>query len=101
MCKFVEMMWHGEFLNKYRDETRDYFGQSAKNAQSWDNSERSGRSKTTRAKVVSRVGMHVLKKYDDVNARMTNLTRKVEAMELRKTSSAKVIEKEEKICRYA
>ena len=45
--------------------------------------------------------MHVLKEDDDVNAWMSNLTRKVEVMELRKTGSAKVIEMEEKICRYA
>jgi len=41
--------------------------------------------------------MHVVRENDDVSARIASLTRKVEAMELKKGGKEKVIEKED-IC---
>ena len=47
---------------------------------------------------VSHGGMHVIRKDDNVNARLANLTRKVEATELRKVGKEKIMEKGENIC---
>ena len=47
MCQFVEMMCNGEFLNKDHDEAFDYFDLLAENAQSWDTTDTSDRSRAS------------------------------------------------------
>ena len=91
MRQFVEMMCNGEFLDKDPENAWDYFDQLAENAQSWDNSDQSIK---TKASPSSHWGMHVIRENDDVSARLANLTRKFEAMELKKGGKEKIIEKE-------
>ena len=98
MCQFVEMMCNGEFLNKHPEEAWDYFEQLSENAQSWDNTDRSKRSDKTKPNAMTKGGMYHLREEDDVNAKIANLTRKVEAMELRKVNSIMANEKVEDIC---
>ncbi|XP_042991370.1 uncharacterized protein LOC122318232, partial [Carya illinoinensis] len=98
MRQFVEMMCNGDFLNKDPDDAWDYFDQLAENAQSWDNTDRSDRSNKPKLSAMSQEGIYVLKGTDDVNARIASLTRKVEAMELRKVNPVKASEKEEENC---
>ena len=94
MRQFVEMMWNGEFMSKNPDEAWSYLDMLAENAQSWDTSDKPNNSKPTQEKG----GIYVLKEEDDVNARITNLTRKVEAMELSKSGVPKSNEAVETIC---
>ena len=98
MRQFVEMMCNSDFLNKDPDDAWDYFDQLAENAQSWDNTDRSDRSNKPKLSAMSQEGIYVLKGNDDVNAGIASLTRKVEAMELRKVNPVKASEKEEENC---
>jgi len=86
-------MCNGEFLNKDLEEAWDYFDQLAKNAQSWDNTDQFERSDKTKPNGMTKAGMYHLREKVDVNAKIVNLTRKVEAMELRKVNSIKANEK--------
>ena len=95
MHQFVEMMCNGEFLDKDSDDAWDYFDHLAENAQSWDDSDQSNKTKHNS---VSHGGMHVIREDNDVNARLANLTRKVEVMELKKVGKEKIMEKGEDIC---
>jgi dsDNA-binding SOS-regulon protein len=81
MRQFVEMMCNGEFMNKEADEAWDYLEELAESAQSWDTSKPTN-SKTGQQK--EKGGMYVLSEEDSISARLASLTRKVEAMELRK-----------------
>ena len=91
MRQFVEMMCNRKFLDKDPENAWDYFDQLAKNAQFWDNSDQSTK---TKASPSFHGGMHVVRENNDVSARLANLTRKVEAMELKKGGKEKVGEKE-------
>ena len=75
MRQFVEMMCNGEFMNKEPEEAWDYFNMLAENAQTWDTSDKVENPKT-------KGGIYLLKEDQDVNTKIANLTRKVEAMEL-------------------
>lgn len=86
MRKFVEMMCNGEFMNKSSDEAWDYFDLLADNAQVWGTTNTSEWAKLGPS---FKGGLYHLKKEDDVNARFARLTRKVEAIELGKTSEVK------------
>ena len=90
MCQYVEIMYNGEFLDQHPDDAWDYFDHLAENAQSWDDSDKSNKTKPNS---MSHGGMHVIREDDDVNAKLANLMRKVEAMELRKVGKKKTIEK--------
>ena len=81
MRQFIEMMCNGEFMNKEADEAWDYLEELAESAQSWDT------PKPTNSKIgqqKEKGGMYVLSEEDSISARLASLTRKVEAMELRK-----------------
>ena len=88
MRQFVKMMCNGEFLDKDPEDAWDYFDQLAKNAQSWDNTDQSNKTKASSS---SHGGMHVGRKNDDVSARLANLTRKIEAMKLKKGGKEKIV----------
>nr|KJB66382.1 hypothetical protein B456_010G138200 [Gossypium raimondii] len=80
--QFVETMCNEEFLDKEPKEAFDYLDHLVENSQSWhivNPSEGSIRSNLTNNK-----GKYHLSQEDDLSAKMASLTRKVEAMELRK-----------------
>ena len=85
MRQFIEMMCNGEFMNKEPEEAWDYFDMLAENAQTQDTSDKIEKSKTTST---AKERIYLIKE-DDVNTKIFNLTRKVEAMELNKTTIGK------------
>ena len=95
MRQFVEMMCNGEFLNK--DPNEDYFDLLAENAQSWDTTETFDRSRASTNP--SGGGKYQLKEDDDLSARVASLTRKLEAMELRKVNGINTMPKIDEVCR--
>ncbi|XP_028093765.1 uncharacterized protein LOC114293847 [Camellia sinensis] len=82
--EFVEMMSNGEFLNKDPEEAFRYFDLLAKNAQSSDTTEPLTNSNKTNSSTILGSGKYHLKDDDDLSARLAGLTRRLEAMELKK-----------------
>ena len=95
MSQFVEMMCNGKILNKDLDEVFDYFDFLAKNAQSWDTTDTSDRSRASTNP--SGGGKYQLGEDDDT--RVASLTRKLEAMELRKVNEINIVPKIDEFCR--
>jgi hypothetical protein len=95
MRQFVEMMCNGEFMSKAPDEAWDYFDLLAENAQVWDTTERTDKTKPG---PIAKGGLYHIKEDDDVNIRLAKLTRKVEAMELTKVDVAKMSAHTESNC---
>ena len=75
------MVYNGKFMNKKSKEAWDYFDMLAENAQTWDTSDKIEKLKTTST---AKGGIYLIKEDDDVNTKIVNLTRKVEAMKLSK-----------------
>ena len=88
------MMCNGEFMNKKPKEAWVYFDMLAENAQTWDTSDKIEKLKTTTAKE----RMYLIKEDNDVNTKIINLTKKVEAMESSKANVGKAPVIEESIC---
>ena len=93
--QFVETMCNGEFLDKEPEEAFDYLDHLAENSQSWHIVNPSEGS--IRSNLANNKGKYHLSQEDDLSARMASLTRKVEAMELRKVQEVKPVKTEE-IC---
>ena len=85
------------FLNKNLDEVFDYFDFLAENAQSWDTTDTSDRSRASTNP--SRGGKYQLKEDDDLSARVASLTRKLGAMELRKVNGINTVHKIKEVYR--
>ncbi|XP_022886923.1 uncharacterized protein LOC111402855 [Olea europaea var. sylvestris] len=89
-------MCNGEFLDKDPDEALEFLDHLAENSQSWqtvkpiENSIRSSLASSSG-------GKYQLSQDDDLNARIASLSRKVEAMELRKVKEVKPVQNDE-IC---
>ena len=87
--QFVETMCNGEFLDKEPNDALEYLDHVAENSQSWqsvNSSEGSIRSNLANANKEK----YYLSQEDDLNARLASLTRKVEAMELRKSKGNQI-----------
>ena len=97
MCQFVEMMCNGEFLDKDLDEAFDYFDFLDENAQSWDTTDTSDWSRASTNP--SEGGKYQLREDDDLSARVASITRKLEAMELRKVNGVNIVSKIDEVCR--
>ncbi|XP_065632127.1 uncharacterized protein LOC136061279 [Quercus suber] len=95
MRQFVEMMYNGEFMNKSPDEAWDYFDLLVDDALVLETTNTSERAKLGPS---SKGGLYHLKEEDDVNARIVRLTKKVEAIELGKTSEVKKLGPIESSC---
>ncbi|XP_022852000.1 uncharacterized protein LOC111373667 [Olea europaea var. sylvestris] len=89
-------MCNGEFLDKDPDEALEFLDHLAENSQSWqtvkliENSIRSSLASSSG-------GKYQLSQDEDLNARIASLSRKVEAMELRKVKEVKPVQNDE-IC---
>ena len=97
MCQFVEMMCNGEFLNKDPDEAFDYFDLLVENAQSWDTTDTSDRSRASTNPFGG--GKYQLREDDDLSARVASLTRKLEALELSKVNGINIVPRIDEVCR--
>ncbi|XP_022851737.1 uncharacterized protein LOC111373434 [Olea europaea var. sylvestris] len=90
------MMCNGEFLDKDPNEALEFLDHLVENSQSWqkvkpiENSIRSSLASSSG-------GKYQLSQDDDLNARIASLSRKVEAMELRKVKEVKPVQNDE-IC---
>ena len=98
MCQFVEMMCSGEFLNKIPNEAFEYFDLLAERAQSWDTIDTSNRP---RASInPSGGGKCQHREDDDLSARVASLTRKLEAIELRKVNGINIVPKIDEVVEF-
>ena len=75
----------------------DYFDLLDQNAQSWDTTDTSDRSKASTNP--SRGGKYQLREDDDLSARVASLTWKLEAMELKKVNGINIMPKIDEVCR--
>ncbi|KAJ4723144.1 Integrase [Melia azedarach] len=83
-------MCNGEFLDKDPEEALEYLDHLAENSQSWQTTSSSENS--IRSNLASSSGgKYTLSQEDDLSARVANLTRKIEAMELRKVKEVKSV----------
>ncbi|KAG6725844.1 hypothetical protein I3842_02G050900 [Carya illinoinensis] len=94
MRQFVQTMCNGEFFDKEPEEAFEYFDYLAENAQSWDTTDVHDRSR----QVESSHGKYIVNEDDDLRAKLTLLSRKVEAMELKKVNEVHVIPKFSEKC---
>ena len=86
MRQYVEMMCNRIFINKYPDEAWDYIEILAEKAQTWEDTEKVERSKPSPS---SKGGLFHVREEDDLNIKVANLARKLEAIEIKKASSSK------------
>ncbi|XVF72157.1 hypothetical protein PTKIN_Ptkin15bG0096600 [Pterospermum kingtungense] len=89
-------MCNGEFLDKEPEEALEYLDHLAENSQSWHSTSSSENSIRSNLANASR-GKHHLSQEDDLNARVASLTRKIEAMEMKKEKEIKSVQNDE-IC---
>ena len=89
------MMCNGEFMNKEPEEAWDFFDMLAENAQTWDTSDKVEKPKMTST---TKGGMYLIKEDNDVTAKIANLTRKVEAIELSQANIGRAPIIDENIC---
>ena len=75
----------------------DYFDLLDQNAQLWDTTDTLDRSKAST--YPSRGGKYQLREDDELSARVASLTRKLEAMELRKVNGFNTVPKIDKVFR--
>ena len=82
--QYIQMMCAGEFYEKSAREAIQFFDTIAENARTWETN-----TSVDTAKVHSTPtggGIHHLRENDDLQAKIANLTRKLEAIELKKVN---------------
>ena len=85
------------FFNKDPNEAFDYFDLLVENAQSWDTTDTSDRSRAFTKPFGH--GKYQLREDNGLCARVASLTRKLEAMELRKVNGINIVPKIDEVCR--
>ena len=89
--QYIQMMCAGEFYEKSAREVVQFFDTIAKNARTWETN-----TSLDTAKVHSTptgVGIHHLRENDDLQAKIANLTRELEAIELKKVNEVTIVPK--------
>ena len=89
--QYIQMMCAGEFYEKNAREAMQFFDTIAKNARTWE-----ANTSLDIAKVHSTPiggGIHHLRENDDLQAKIANLPRKLEAIELKKVNEVIVVPK--------
>ncbi|XP_035546620.1 uncharacterized protein LOC108997816 [Juglans regia] len=89
MRQFVETMCNGEFFNKEPEEAFEYFDYLSENAQSWDTADSINRHETSRH--VGGGGKYTLRDEDDLQARLSLISKKLETIELKKVNEVQVV----------
>lgn len=90
MRQFIETMYNGEFFNKQPVEAFEYFDYLSENAQSWDVSYAYDR--TEPLKIVGG-GKYNLREVDDLHARVSMLSKKLDTIDTNKVNEVQVIKK--------
>ena len=88
MCQFVEMMAQGEFLGKSPKEAFDFFDQLSQNSQILDEASPTSVEPNL---TTSHVGKYTHRVEDDLRGKMTSLSRKLEALEMKKVNEMYVV----------
>ena len=91
----VSTMCNGEFYEKTPDEAFSFFDTLAENTRNW---EVSLQSSSDSMDVPQMRGKYQLSESDDLNARVSALTRKLESMEMKKTHSVNEVEVRCSVC---
>ena len=87
--QYIQMMCVGEFYEKSAREAIQFFDTIAENARTWETN-----TSLDTVKVHSTTtggGIHHLRESDDLQAKITNLTRKLEAIELKKVNEVTIV----------
>ncbi|XP_042964676.1 uncharacterized protein LOC122298901 [Carya illinoinensis] len=95
MRQFVETMCNGEFFNKEPEEAFEYFDYLSENAQSRDVSDAYHRNEPLK---ITGGGKYNLREVDDLHARVSMLTKKLETIDRNKVSEAQVIQRVSEKC---
>ena len=91
-------MCNGTYLEKEPTEALEYLDRLAETNQSWDYSDPSGKSKQPMSSSQSSAGRYTLRETDDLNNKVTQLSRRLENMELHRVNEVASVAKNEEIC---
>ena len=89
--QYIQMMCEGEFYEKSAREAVQFFDTIAENARTWETN-----TSLDTAKVHSTPtggGIHHFRENDDLQEKIANLTRKLEAIELKKVNEVTIVPK--------
>ena len=93
--QFVEMMAQGEFMGKSPEEAFNFFDTISDSSQMWD----SASPTTVEAKPPTFYGgKYVLREDDDLRIKMSTLSQKLEALEMKKVHQVDVVPPTEQVC---
>ena len=81
--QYIQMMCAGEFYEKSAREAIQFFDTKAENARTWETNTSVDTTKVNSTPTGG--GIHHLRENDDLQAKIANLTRKLEAIELKKS----------------
>ena len=82
--QYIQMMCTGEFYEKSAGEAVQFFDTIAENARTWETNTSLDTAKVNSTPTGG--GIHHLRENDDLQAKIANLTRKLEAIELKKVN---------------
>jgi hypothetical protein len=93
--QFVEMMAQGEFMSKSPEEAFNFFDTISDSSQMWDTA---APTIVETKPSTSQGGKYVLRDDDDLRAKMSTLSRKLEALEMKKVHQVDVALPTEQLC---
>ena len=82
--QYIQMICAGEFYEKSAREAIQFFDTIAKNARTWETNTSVNTAKVHSTPIGG--GIHHLRENDDLQAKIANLTKKLEAIELKKVN---------------
>ena len=89
--QYIQMMCTREFYEKSAREAVQFFDTIAENAQTWETNTSLDTTKVN--STPTRGGIHHLRENDDLQAKIANLTRKLEAIKLKKVNEVTIVPK--------
>ena len=89
--QYIQLMCAGEFYEKSVREAVQFFDTIAENARTWETNTSLDTAKVH--SIPTRGGIHHVRENDDLQEKITNLTRKLEAIELKKVHEVTVVPK--------
>ena len=89
--QYIQMMCAGEFYEKSTGEAVQFFDTIEENAQTWETNTSLDTAKVHSTPIGG--GIHHLRENDDLQAKIANLTRKLEVIELKKVNEVTVVPK--------
>ena len=89
--QYIQMMCAGQFYEKSARKDVQFFDTIAKSAQTWETNTSLDTSKVH--SIPAGGGIHHVKENDDLQAKIANLTRKLEAIEMKKVKEVTIVRK--------